>query len=465
MNIANSNIYSTNTLTFVNDNNIFSINYVHLSNISTAAGAVASGGVNLWANYPAITNINVNSNSVYSTINVALINNENSINLTYITLSNISTAAGQSISTGRDIVPHIGYLETFSTSQANSNIRYDGVSTAFVGLSNNVYLLSTTLISTISTWTGVYGGDPTLLGRVSALETFSTTQTTSNIRYNAVSTALLTVSTTAGQGFSTGQGLVPSVSALETFSTSQTTSNIRYDAVSTALLTVSTTAGQGFSTGQGLVPNVSALETFSTAQTTSNIRYDAVSTALLTVSTTAGQGFSTGQGLVPSVSALETFSTAIISALTTSNIRANTTVFSSIVTSSISTFTTSGTTNIQQVTELIDFEVNATGNWPHNFNNGSIFYHTNIASNFTTALFNVPSVPGRSIVTTLVLNQGATPYYSSTLTINGSATPIQWVASAIPVPAAFKTECETFTLLNIGGTWTALGQYTSFGTV
>lgn len=136
--------------------------------------------------------------------------------------------------------------------------------------------------------------------------------------------------------------------------------------------------------------------------------------------------------------------------------------FPQILTSSISTFSVTGTTNIQQISELVDIELNAAGNWPHNFNNGSIFYHSNIASNFTTALFNVPTIPNRGIVTTLVLIQGATPYYSSTLTINGSETAIRWVNAVLPIPNANRVECESFTLLNIGGTWSALGQYNSF---
>lgn len=139
--------------------------------------------------------------------------------------------------------------------------------------------------------------------------------------------------------------------------------------------------------------------------------------------------------------------------------------FPQLLISSVSTFSAIGTTNLQQLSEVVSIQLNATGNWPHNFNSGSIFFHSNITSNFTTQLFNVPTTQTREIVTTLVLAQGATPYYSSTLTINGSATTINWVDGYVPAPLGNRIECETFNILNISGTWSALGQYISFGTV
>lgn len=168
---------------------------------------------------------------------------------------------------------------------------------------------------------------------------------------------------------------------------------------------------------------------------------------------------------ISSYSAIGT--TANFSELATSTINTNSIVgtrafIPEIFTSSISTFTAVGTTNIQQLVELVDYEQNATGTWIHDFNKGSIFFHSNIASNFTTALINVPTTQNRGIVTTLVLAQGATPYFSSTLTVNGTDTTIRWPNAALPIPAPNRIECESFTIININGTWTALGQYNSF---
>ena len=186
-----------------------------------------------WATYPATANVNINSNNIYSTVSQTFISGNNTFTLDVNVLSNISTfgtggqAAFSSLSNdfyllsttlististwvgayggsgggGSDptLTGRVAALELFSTAQTGSNIRYDGISTAFSSLSNNFYLLSTTLISTISTWVGAYGGsggggsDPTLTGRVVALEVFSTAQTGSNIRYDGVSTAFSSI--------------------------------------------------------------------------------------------------------------------------------------------------------------------------------------------------------------------------------------------------------------------------------
>ena len=75
----------------------------------------------------------------------------------------------------------------------------------------------------------------------------------------------------------------------------------------------------------------------------------------------------------------------------------------------------------------------------------------------------MPQESSRSAVATLVFNQGATPYYANDISVNGTSVTIKWVNTTIPTPIANRTEVESFTLLNVGGIWTALGQYTSFG--
>lgn len=147
--------------------------------------------------------------------------------------------------------------------------------------------------------------------------------------------------------------------------------------------------------------------------------------------------------------------------------------FQQIIASTIGTFSITGTTDLQQTTEVIDVELNASGNWPHNFNNGSIFYHSNIAGNFTTALINVPNTPSydidkqqnKEILITLILAQGATPYYSPAITVDGAPVIILWVDGNIPVPIANRIECETFNLFYFDYRWYAFGQYISFGVV
>ncbi len=107
--------------------------------------------------------------------------------------------------------------------------------------------------------------------------------------------------------------------------------------------------------------------------------------------------------------------------------------------------------------------IGASGVVTHDWNVGSVWYHSSITSNFTTNITNLPTTDNRSYVVVMNLVQGATPYYTSTLQIGGSATTIRWANNTIPTPAASKFEIESLTLFRNGGTWTALGQYTSFG--
>jgi hypothetical protein len=128
-----------------------------------------------------------------------------------------------------------------------------------------------------------------------------------------------------------------------------------------------------------------------------------------------------------------------------------------------STITTNGLTQVQQISEKFNILSSQVGAVTHDFNSSAIWYHSSINGNITALFTNVPVTQSRSAVTTLVFNQGATPYYANNISVNTSSVAIKWVNATVPVPVANRTEVESFTLLNVGGIWTALGQYTSFG--
>jgi hypothetical protein len=139
----------------------------------------------------------------------------------------------------------------------------------------------------------------------------------------------------------------------------------------------------------------------------------------------------------------------------------NNTLATNIVTSAL---TVNGQTSQQQIIETLNIKSTSAGTVTHDFSSGAIWYHSSMTANFTCALTNVPTTQNKTAVVSLFLNQGATPFYSSTLTVNGSAVAIRWPNSALPVPTANKIDLETITLMNIGGTFSAFGQYTSMGT-
>lgn len=144
----------------------------------------------------------------------------------------------------------------------------------------------------------------------------------------------------------------------------------------------------------------------------------------------------------------------------TPNVSLSNTINTSITTSNL---TVAGQVSQQQIIEVLNIKTGATGSVTHDFSTGSIWYHSSITSNFTTALTNVPTTLNRSAVVSLILIQGLTPYYSSTITINGSAASINWPNAALPTPTANRREIESLTLLNVGGNWTVFGQYLSLG--
>ena len=133
----------------------------------------------------------------------------------------------------------------------------------------------------------------------------------------------------------------------------------------------------------------------------------------------------------------------------------------------LTSLTMTGPAYLQQFSEAISSQTGATGVVTHDWNTSAIFYHSTMAANFTANITNLPTAAQRSYVLTLLLNQGANPYYASALQIAGSAQTINWANGATPVPLANKKEIETFTVVNTSQTvtpsWLVFGDYGTYG--
>lgn len=121
-----------------------------------------------------------------------------------------------------------------------------------------------------------------------------------------------------------------------------------------------------------------------------------------------------------------------------------------------------GTTPSLQ-TETLNVLTGSTGTVVHNYNTGGLWIHTSIAANFTVNFTNVPTTDSRTNNFTLILYQGATPYYPSAVQIDGAAQTILWLDNVTPTPAANKTELASFSLIRSSSTWRVIGSYSSFG--
>jgi hypothetical protein len=123
--------------------------------------------------------------------------------------------------------------------------------------------------------------------------------------------------------------------------------------------------------------------------------------------------------------------------------------------------TLTGTTTLQQSTEVLNTKTGATGTVEHDYSTGAIWYHTAIATNFVANFTNVPTTNNRTINLVLVLVQGATARLPTDLSINGTAQTIRWLT--LPTGSPNKIDLVSFTLIRTGSAWTVLGSVSAYG--
>jgi plastocyanin len=119
----------------------------------------------------------------------------------------------------------------------------------------------------------------------------------------------------------------------------------------------------------------------------------------------------------------------------------------------------------QQTSEVLNTKTSATGPVEHDFETGAIWYHSSISTNFTANFTRVPTTNNRTIVCTLVLQQGATAYIPNAVQIGGVGQTIKWLGSAsAPTGNANKVDIVRFTLIRTGSAWAqVLGSLTTYG--
>jgi hypothetical protein len=127
------------------------------------------------------------------------------------------------------------------------------------------------------------------------------------------------------------------------------------------------------------------------------------------------------------------------------------------------TFT--GTTTLQQNSEILNTKTSATGTVTHDFSTGSIWYHSSISANFTANFTNIPTTDNRTTVVTLILSQGGTAYIPNAVQINSSSVTINWLGSEEPEGTAGGKDIVSFTLIRVSGNWVLLGSLSPYGAV
>ena len=114
------------------------------------------------------------------------------------------------------------------------------------------------------------------------------------------------------------------------------------------------------------------------------------------------------------------------------------------------------------VHEQFQAKVDATGVVTHDCSSGHIFYHTSPDANWTANFTNLNLSTTYATSVTLIIAQGATGYYPSAVQIAGSAQTINWQGNVNPTVSTSRTDVVTFSIINVSGTYTVLGQLTGF---
>lgn len=130
---------------------------------------------------------------------------------------------------------------------------------------------------------------------------------------------------------------------------------------------------------------------------------------------------------------------------------------------SIGDLTVTSKSKFVKVVESFTSIPDATGVVVHNCANSHIFNHTSIDNNFTANFTNLNLNDGEATSLTLILNQGGTAYIANAVQIGGVSQTIKWQANAQPTGNVNAIDIQTFSVLNVSGNYTVLGQLTTFG--
>lgn len=96
--------------------------------------------------------------------------------------------------------------------------------------------------------------------------------------------------------------------------------------------------------------------------------------------------------------------------------------------------------------------------------NGHIFNITTPQADFTPSLTNFTLANNKATSVVLVINQGVTARVpTSNVQIDGVNTAVAWQGGSTPSGASNKKDVVAYSILNASGTYTILGQLTSFG--
>lgn len=125
-----------------------------------------------------------------------------------------------------------------------------------------------------------------------------------------------------------------------------------------------------------------------------------------------------------------------------------------------------GVTTTQLSASILNSIFGATGTVEHDIlSAGTVFYHSNVISNFTANFTNIPTTDNRSTTVSLVIAQNNPAYIANSIQINGQAQTINWENSLTPTGNVGNTDIITFTLIRASNTWLVTGSLSTHGEI
>lgn len=146
----------------------------------------------------------------------------------------------------------------------------------------------------------------------------------------------------------------------------------------------------------------------------------------------------------------------------TANVNTNLTYNPSTNLLSVSNLTVSGTTTLNEITEVLTTVSGYGTTQSVPYSDGNVFVLTGLTGNYTFNWTGVPTTVGRTFTLTHIIDQGSTPRIPTTLQVNSASVTINWAGNVAPSGSANRRNIVSFFITNAAGTFVCsavLGSY------
>ena len=121
-----------------------------------------------------------------------------------------------------------------------------------------------------------------------------------------------------------------------------------------------------------------------------------------------------------------------------------------------------GLISLNASTETANTGINPGASYIFDLNYGPTWEVQGMSQNWTANFTNVPTTINRTTMVSLMITQGATPYYPSTIQVNGTTYTPKWLNGTSYTGNAIQYDFVTFNLFNQNGTFLVFGSYATY---